>query len=663
METLASGSIDLKSLKIASEEANQYITTIDGGGIKVHDSGNINDYIQITSNGISIYKYNGVNASEEVASFVSDGIFLGDVSKSHLKIDERSMRLIDKDQNTYFYVGDLRNSRNNIVQCFIGDGETTEFYLNRAARSIVSVKVDNVETSITYSSFYRRCTFSEAPANGAKIEIEYSIQVTQEELFKCYILGTKLDSETPGYMSCGMGLEVKPTGTAALSEGYQTKAGGEYSHAEGWLTVAGGIAAHAEGWGSATHANASHAEGRNTTASGFCSHAEGYDTTASGYHSHAEGYYTVANSTQDNSAQPDSNYGRCCHAEGWFTTASGNCGAHAEGAGTEANGESSHAEGDGTKANGHYSHARGQGTIADSRYQTAFGRYNIPDSATDTFIGDGETEEFTLTNAGASYILEVKINDSIIKRSKYALINNEISFDDAPRAGQTVVVKYSLDKYALIIGNGKSTARSNALTVDWTGNIIAQGMAGMIMMFGGTTEPTGWLFCDGRAVSRTTYAELFAAISTNYGAGDGSTTFNLPDLCGKFPLGVSSGHPLSYTQTGSSGGEETHKLTTSEIPGHTHGPGTLNITASGSHAHKLTYETDAASGTAKNRVVPGDDTGSKTGSNEATKTATHTHSASNFAGATAQNTGGGGAHNNMPPYRTVNFIIATGKTS
>lgn len=58
---------------------------------------------------------------------------------------------------------------------------------------------------------------------------------------------------------------------------------------------------------------------------------------------------------------------------------------------------------------------------------------------------------------------------------------------------------------------------------------------GVVLPFAGTAAPTGWLACDGTAISRTTYASLFAAISTSYGVGDGSTTFNLPDLRGRFP--------------------------------------------------------------------------------------------------------------------------------
>jgi microcystin-dependent protein len=58
--------------------------------------------------------------------------------------------------------------------------------------------------------------------------------------------------------------------------------------------------------------------------------------------------------------------------------------------------------------------------------------------------------------------------------------------------------------------------------------------AGTLIDYAGTVEPIGWLLCDGRAVSRTSYASLFSAISTSYGAGDGSTTFNIPDFRGRF---------------------------------------------------------------------------------------------------------------------------------
>ena len=62
--------------------------------------------------------------------------------------------------------------------------------------------------------------------------------------------------------------------------------------------------------------------------------------------------------------------------------------------------------------------------------------------------------------------------------------------------------------------------------------------AGRIEAYAGATAPTGYLLCDGTAVSRTTYATLFAVTSTTYGIGDGSTTFNVPDLRGRVPVGV-----------------------------------------------------------------------------------------------------------------------------
>jgi len=60
---------------------------------------------------------------------------------------------------------------------------------------------------------------------------------------------------------------------------------------------------------------------------------------------------------------------------------------------------------------------------------------------------------------------------------------------------------------------------------------------GVVLPYAGASAPTGWLLCYGQAVSRTTYADLFTAISTTYGAGDGSTTFNVPDLRGRVPAG------------------------------------------------------------------------------------------------------------------------------
>ncbi len=96
--------------------------------------------------------------------------------------------------------------------------------------------------------------------------------------------------------------------------------------------------------------------------------------------------------------------------------------------------------------------------------------------------------------------------------------------------------------------------------------------------FAGSAAPSGWLLCDGAAVSRTQYAALFAVIGTTYGAGDGSTTFNLPDLRGRVPVGLdnmggASANRVTAAQADSLGGamgEETHVLTIAEMPSHSH---------------------------------------------------------------------------------------------
>ncbi len=126
--------------------------------------------------------------------------------------------------------------------------------------------------------------------------------------------------------------------------------------------------------------------------------------------------------------------------------------------------------------------------------------------------------------------------------------------------------------------------RTTRVFEEWNGSTwvaMRVEQPGIIKSFAGTSAPVGHLLCDGAAVSRTTYAALFSAVGTTYGAGDGSTTFNLPNMKGRFPLGkADSGTGATLGQTG---GAIDHKHT---IDAHYHTRsdtlgGTLNISASG----------------------------------------------------------------------------------
>lgn len=147
---------------------------------------------------------------------------------------------------------------------------------------------------------------------------------------------------------------------------------------------------------------------------------------------------------------------------------------------------------------------------------------------------------------------------------------------------------------------------------------------GSIMPFGGETVPDNYLLCDGQAVSRTTYAQLFSVIGTSYGVGDGSTTFNLPDLRGRVPVGYDSTQ-TEFNSTGKTGGEKTHTLTVAEMP---------------AHQHKMPIDSYV-------------DTDAQTNSQRGG------HVSSGTAGVQYNTTsaGGGQPHNILQPYITQKYII------
>ena len=177
------------------------------------------------------------------------------------------------------------------------------------------------------------------------------------------------------------------------------------------------------------------------------------------------------------------------------------------------------------------------------------------------------------------------------------------------------------------------------------GGTVGAVPAGGVMPFAGSTAPAGWLLCYGQAVSRSQYGELFAVLGTSYGSGDGSTTFNLPDLRGRVVAGVdnmggsAASRLTSTTITGGAdavgevGGSQTHTLTSAEsgVPAHTHTSKTISNLAN----NNLMWHNNAD-------TLAGGDGG--TGGGLIT---------------TAQNTAANAssAHNNVQPTMVLNYII------
>ena len=92
---------------------------------------------------------------------------------------------------------------------------------------------------------------------------------------------------------------------------------------------------------------------------------------------------------------------------------------------------------------------------------------------------------------------------------------------------------------------------------------------GMIMPYAGTSIPERWMKCEGQALSRTDYSQLFSIIGTVYGSGDGSTTFNLPNIKGRIPIGIDTSDS-DFGILGNTGGDKTHTQTIAEMPSHNH---------------------------------------------------------------------------------------------
>lgn len=180
---------------------------------------------------------------------------------------------------------------------------------------------------------------------------------------------------------------------------------------------------------------------------------------------------------------------------------------------------------------------------------------------------------------------------------------------------------------------------------------------GSVSAYAGVSVPGGWLHCDGSAIDRTIYADLFAAIGTTFGAGDGETTFNIPNLRGRNIIGLNSSD-ADFDALGETGGEKRHTLTIAEMPEHNHGvtdPGHIHGITDPGHTHSYVNQ------------VGDQSVNTLTTQNDAADQADYTQTTSReTTGVTVdrattdisiQNTGGGQSHNVLDPYMALRYII------
>lgn len=163
---------------------------------------------------------------------------------------------------------------------------------------------------------------------------------------------------------------------------------------------------------------------------------------------------------------------------------------------------------------------------------------------------------------------------------------------------------------------------------------LSEPFVGSVVLFAGNFPPRGWAFCDGQLLAVSQFQALFSILGTIYG-GDGRTTFGLPDLRGRVPIGPRSGPGLPSYREGQSGGAVEHTLTTQEIPAHTH-----SLRGSSSAGSSSTPAGNVPAVNRDGILHYGTTADADLGSGGLTSA------------------GGSQPHNNMQPYIAMNYCIA-----
>ena len=371
-----------------------------------------------TTNGIMVY--DGQNGTQTYSSVNTGNVV---ITSTGMKVRGGTITLADYGTTITLgqeTSGSLRTKIDSDT-FWITNGTTDIAFIGNENKTVTDTFVSDGST-LTYtlnSIWLSGGTFSPSSVTGSKISGENKISINSGTLPAAgeTFTYTYTPSSAVTYYTMGTRNSLAGIGDYSFAEGKDVISSGLHAHAEGYQTEASGKQSHAEGYHTYAYGNYSHTEGLSTYTYDAGAHAEGNNTRARGYASHAEGEYCKAK-------------GDYSHAEGFYTEASES--AHAEGYKTNAY-VYAHAEGFETKANGFYSHTQNRGTETNRTSQTVIGEYNAIDTA-----------------------------DTTAQRDPDLVGNTNIHYGD----------------YAFIIGNGTDDSnRSNAVAVNWAGQVMAQGIS------------------------------------------------------------------------------------------------------------------------------------------------------------------------------------------
>ena len=313
--------------------------------------------------------------------------------------------------------------------------------------------------------------------------------------------------------------------------------------------------------------------------------------------------------------------------------------------------------------------AKGLSTSSGDITLDSAGDIDLDADGGDVKISDGGTELLRFTNSSSNVVIKPMVDEKDIifhqfDGTEVARVKDDGTFN-------VVASKLAIDGTAITttaaelnLLDGDTSVGSSITVADADGVVVNDGgtmksvpasdfrtyimPAGSVIPYAGTSAPTGFLFCDGSSVSRSTYADLFAVIGTEYGTPDDSSTFKLPDLrgrvvAGKDDMGGSSANRLTDQSgglngdtLGGTGGSETHTLTTAQLASHTH-----SFSGSGSTT-AMTFLDDG---------LGVDRGGGGQGSSS--------NSISVSISGTTGSKGSGSAHNNVQPTVILQYIIRT----